>query len=151
MTWRCTGNDLALYRKWLPNEQTIRICHWCEHCIDSVYDSGCLEPLPVNEWLNNLLRIAKLRFVTVNTQLITNTYALFTRPLCKSRLFLLLKLLAVDENFVDRKQGCAVWCVCSVRCDEFQCIFTKPHTRNWPNRTPCFLSTKFSFTARNFR
>ena len=20
------------------------------HCIDSVYDSGCLEPLPVNEW-----------------------------------------------------------------------------------------------------
>ena len=29
--------------------------------------------------------------------------------------------------------------------------FTKPHTTNASNRPPCFLSTNFSFTARNFR
>ena len=29
--------------------------------------------------------------------------------------------------------------------------FTKPHTTNAPNRTPCFVSTKFSFTTEESR
>ena len=79
------------------------------NCINSVYDSNCLEPLPVSERFSvnkiiSWLRIEKLRFVPVNIQLIRR-YMLYSRVRCtKVGYSYYLKFLAVNDNLVDRKR-----------------------------------------------
>ena len=51
---------------------------------------------------NSKLKVCCSKYSTYNEDTV---YALFTRPLCKSRLFLWSQVLAVNENLVDRKQG----------------------------------------------
>ena len=89
---------------------------------------------------NNWLRRAKGRFVPVNTQLITNIYALFTRPLCKSLLFLWSKVSSSEWKFCHRKHG--------VRFGVFVVCGLVNYYVFLPNRTPEIDQTVYPVSYR---